>query len=131
MKTTIFAILLGLVLTGAGCVSTVDERSTAGVPFLKDKVEGRYERTVDQVANAAKEVIKSNGVLVNESVMYNKTNAVKTVEGKVNQRTVWVRVEPMDPKVTTVTVQTRTSGGGSDIDLAHEIEKQIALKLVQ
>ena len=30
-----------------------------------------------------------------------------------------------------VTVQTRTSGGGSDIDLAHEIEKQIALKLVQ
>ena len=84
-----------------------------------------------RVANAAKEVIKSNGVLVNESVMYNKTNAVKTVEGKVNQRSVWVRVEPMDPKVTTVTVQTRTSGGGSDIDLAHEIEKQIALKLVQ
>jgi hypothetical protein len=30
-----------------------------------------------------------------------------------------------------VTVQTRTPGGGSDIDLAHEIEKQIALKLVQ
>ena len=131
MKTTIFATLLGLVLAGSGCVSTVDERSRAGVPFLKDKVEGHYERTVDQVANAAKEVIKSNGVLVNESVMYNKTNAVKTVEGKVNQRSVWVRVEPMDPKVTTVTVQTRTSGGGSDIDLAHEIEKQIALKLVQ
>lgn len=131
MKTSIFAILFGLVLAGSGCVSTVDERSTAGVPFLKDKVEGRYERTVDQVANAAKEVVKSNGVLVNESVMYNKTNAVKTVEGKVNQRTVWVRVEAVDPKVTAVTVQTRTSGGGSDIDLAHEIEKQIALKLVQ
>lgn len=131
MKTTIFVILLGLVLTGAGCVSTVDERSTAGVPFLKDRVEGRYERTVDQVAGAAKDVIKTNGVLVNESVMYGKTNAVKTVEGKVNQRTVWVRVEAMDPKVTAVTVQARTPGGGSDIDLAHEIEKQIALKLVQ
>jgi hypothetical protein len=131
MKTSIFAILLGLVLAGSGCVSTVDERSTAGVPFLKDRVEGRYERTVDQVANAAKEVVKSNGVLVNESVIYGKTNTVKTVEGKVNQRTIYVRVESIDPKVTAVTVQARTPGGGSDIDLAHDIEKQIALKLVQ
>jgi hypothetical protein len=54
---------------------------------------------------------------------------VKTVEGKVNQRTVWVRVEAVDPKVTEVTVQTRTPGGLSDIDLAHQLEKEIALKL--
>jgi hypothetical protein len=126
-----FAILFGMVLAGAGCVSTVDERKTAGVPFIKDRVEGRYERTVDQVASAAKEVIKSNGVLVNESILYNETNAVKTVEGKINQRSVWVRIQAVDPKITAVTVQTRTSGGGADIDLAHEIEKQIALKLVR
>lgn len=131
MKTTIFAILLGAVLAGAGCVSTVDEHKTAGVPFVRDRVGGQYERTVDQVAQAAKQVITSNGVLVNESTLYNRTNAVKTVEGKVNQRSVWVRIEGVDPKVTAVTVQTRTSGGGTDIDLAHEIEKQIALKLVQ
>jgi len=120
-----------MVLVGAGCISTVDDRKTAGVPFIKDRVEGRYERSVDQVAAAAKQVVTSNGVLVNETVLYNQTNAVKTIEGKVNQRTVWVRIESLDPKVTAVTVQTRTSGGGSDIDLAHEIEKQIALKLVQ
>lgn len=120
-----------MVLAGAGCVSTVDERTAAGVPFIKDRVQGRYERTVDQVASAAKEVIKSNGVLVNESILYNQTNAVKTIEGKVNQRTVWVRIEAIDPKITAVTVQSRTPGGGSDIDVAHEIEKQIALKLVQ
>ena len=131
MKTSTFAILLGLVLIGAGCVSTVDERKTAGVPFIKDSVSGRYERSVDQVATAAKQVVSANGVLVNESVIYNQTNALKTVEGKVNQRTVWVRIESIDPKITAVTVQTRTPGGGSDIDLAHEIEKQIALKLVQ
>jgi hypothetical protein len=131
MKTTIFTLLTGMVLVGAGCISTVDDRKTAGVPFIKDRVEGRYERSVDQVAAAAKQVVTSNGVLVNETVLYNQTNAVKTVEGKVNQRTVWVRIESMDPKVTAVTVQTRTPGGGSDIDLAHEIEKQIALKLVQ
>ena len=131
MKKTIFAILLGAVLVGAGCVSTVDERKTAGVPFIKDRVEGRYERSVDEVTKAAKLVVSNNGVLVNESTLYNQTNAVRTVEGKVNQRTVWVRVEAQDPKITAVTVQTRTPGGGSDIDLAHEIEKQIALKLVR
>ena len=130
MKTTMFAILLGLVVA-AGCVSTVDERKTAGVPFIKDRFEGRYERTVDQVAQAAKQVVSNNGVLINESTLYDQTNAVKTVEGRVNQRTVWVRIEYVDPKVTAVTVQTRTPGGGSDIGLAHELEKQIALKLVQ
>lgn len=129
MKTTIFAILAGAVLVGAGCVSTVNERTTPGVPFVKDKIQGRYERPVDQIFLAAKDVIKENGVLVNESVLYNETNSVKTVEGKVNQRSVWVRIQAVDPKITDVTVQTRTAGGGSDIDLAHELEKQIALKL--
>ena len=129
MKRIIFAILAVLVLVGAGCVSTVNDRSTAGVPFVKDKIQGRYERPVDQIFQAAREVIKENGVLVNESVLYNQTNMVKTVEGKVNQRHVWVRVEGVDSKFTDVTVQTRTPGGGSDIDLAHELEKEIALKL--
>lgn len=129
MKTTIFAILTGAALVWVGCVSTVTERTTPGMPFVKDKIQGRYERPLDEIFQAAKEVIKANGVLVNESVLYNETNAVKTVEGKVNQRNVWVRVEAVDPKFTDVTVQTRTPGGGSDIDLAHELEKEIALKL--
>ncbi len=129
MKTKLFAVLIGAVLLGVGCVSTVDERTTAGVPFVKDKLEGRYERSVEQVFQAAKEVVSTMGVLAEESILYNQTNAVKTIEGKVNQRSVWVRVQPVDPKVTSVIVQTRTQGGGSDLTLAHEIEKQIALKL--
>ncbi len=99
------------------------------MPFVKDKIQGRYERPVDQIFQAAKDVIKENGVLVREGVLYSQTNEVKTVEGKVNQRNVWVRVEGVDPKVSEVTVQTRTPGGGADIDLAAELEKQIALKL--
>jgi len=128
-KTIIFAILATAVIVVAGCGSTGNDRSTAGIPLVKDKIQGRYERPVDQIFQAAKDVIKENGVLSNESVLYNQTNAVKTVEGKVNQRTVWVRVEAVDPKVTEVTVQTRTPGGLSDIDLAHQLEKEIALKL--
>jgi hypothetical protein len=129
-KMMIFALLSAVVLAVVGCVDTVSGRKTAGVPFIKDMVEGHYERPLDQVFNAALEVVKFNGTLVNESILHTETNTVKSVEGKINQRKVWVRVESVDPKVTGVVVQTRTAGGGSDLDLAHEIEKQIALKLV-
>jgi hypothetical protein len=131
MKEKIFLLLIGASLLTAGCVSTVTGRNTPGIPLIKDRVEGRYERPLDMVYDAAKEVVKFNGTLVNESILHTETNTVKTVEGKVNQRSVWVRVEAMDPKITGVAVQTRTSGGVSDLDLAHEIEKQIALKLVR
>ena len=117
-----------MLLLGAGCVRTVNERTTAGMPFIKDRIEGRYERSVDQVFQAGKDVIKDNGVLVREGTLYS-TNEVKYLEGKVNQRSVWMRVEALDPKITSIVVQTRTQGGGSDIDLAHELEKEVALKL--
>jgi hypothetical protein len=78
---------------------------------------------------ASKDVIMANGALIQESISYSPTNQVKTVEGKVNQRNVWIRVEPVEPKVTSVIVQARTPAGGSDMDLVHDIEKQIALKL--
>jgi hypothetical protein len=58
-------------------------------------------------------------------------NMVKTIQGKVDQRTVWVRVEQLDPKTTATVVQTRTSGGVSDIDLAAQIDKQIYGKLLR
>jgi len=132
MKMKIFLALIGTVSTLAllGCVETVSNRKTVGVPYIKDTIEGRYERPLDQVHQAALDVIKFNGTLVNESIIHSETNTVKTVEGRVNQRNVWVRVEQVDPKVTSVKVQTRTPNGGSDIDLAHQIEKEIALKLV-
>ena len=135
MKTKICAAFLGLAVLAAGCVNTVSGRKTAGVPFIKDKIEAQYPRQMDQVYQAALEVIQFNGAVVNEGVLHGQTNAVnnivKTIEGNVNQRTVWVRVQQIDSKVTALTVQTRTSGGGSDVDLAAMIDKQIALKLVR
>jgi hypothetical protein len=131
MKITILVAVLGLLIGTAGCVKTVTGRTTGGMPLIKDRVEGRYERPLDEVFKAAKEVMVANGILSNESILHGETNTVKTAEGKINMRTVWVRVEGVEPKVTAVSVQTRTQGGGSDIDLAHEIEKQIALKLVR
>jgi len=133
MKLKLMWILTGglfVTLVICGCVPTVTGRSTGGMPWIKDRVEGRYERTVNQVYDAVKEVVTYNGTLVNETILHTSSNEVKTVEGKINQRRVWVSVEPVDPKVTAVKVQTRTPGGGTDLDLAHEVEKQIALKLV-
>jgi hypothetical protein len=135
MKTKFFAAILGLAVLAAGCIKTVAGKRTAGVPFLKDKIEARYERPMDQVFQAAKDVIRDNGVLINEVTLLNQTNVVnniaKVAEGKISQNSVWVRVEQPDTRVTLVTVQTRTRGGGSDIDLSAEVDKQIALKLVR
>ncbi len=114
----------------AGCVNTVSGGRTAAVPFMKDTVEGRYERSVDEVFTAAKDVIAKNGVLNTESILHGETNLVKTAIGKVNQRTVYIRVEPSTPKITAVAVQARNQNGAADIELAHDIEKQIALRLV-
>jgi hypothetical protein len=55
--------------------------------------------------------------------------AALALEGKVNQRSVWIRVEQVDPKITAVIVQARNKWGGRDLELVHELEKEIALKL--
>jgi hypothetical protein len=129
MNTKIFGVLLMSLLAGllTGCVETVDGRSQAGVPFIKDKVEGRYERPLPQVVEAAKAVLKFNGQLTGNNTINN------SLEGRVNQVTVLIKVDEIDPSkpVTRVQVETRTRAGGSDLDLAHEIEKQIALQLVR
>ena len=131
MKMKILFLLAASLLVTASCVDTVDGRKAGGLPLIKDSMQGRYERPPGQVFEAAKEVVSRMGVLISESRLYDQTNHVTTVEGKVNQRRVWIRVEALDPKVTAVTVETRTRAGGSDLDLAHEIEKEIAVNLVR
>jgi len=131
MKTNFFLGLAGLAIVAIGCVNTVSGTKTAAVPFVNDQVEGRYERPASQVFDAAKEVVKLNGTLLSESTLHGGTNAagVLALEGKVNQRTVWISVEQIDPKVSAVIVQARTKGGGTDKGLCYELDKQIALKL--
>lgn len=113
--------VLGFVL--AGCISTVDGRREAGVPLIKDRVVRLYERPVLQVWAAAKDVLNSSGTIVSEDVMQS------TVSARVDAKTVRVKVEELDKKTTRMTVQCRTKMGGSDLDLAGEIDKQIAIRL--
>lgn len=129
MKTKIFAAFAGIVIVATGCVSTVSGTKSPAIWFGRDSVQGRYERPMDQVYQAAVAAIKVDGALLTEYIPHDTTNATLSFYGKVNQRNVWVRVEAVDPKITEVTVQARTTMGDTDIDVAHEVEKEVALQL--
>ena len=130
MKTKFFAALVGITIVTAGCVKTVSDTHTATVSFGKDSVEGRYERAMDQVYQAAVQVIQHNGVVITEFIPHDTTNTVRSLQGKVDQCNVWVRVEAVDPRITSVVVEART-WNNRNLDLAHELEKEIALQLVR
>ncbi len=121
-----------MALFAVGCVHTVSGERTAAMSFGEDSYSGRYERTPDQVYRASIKVLTTDGQLITEYIPHDTTNSVSTVRamyGKVNERKVWIRVEPVDSKITEVTVQARTAGGFRDQDLVHELEKEIALQL--
>jgi hypothetical protein len=129
MKTKISVVLLGALVLVAGCVSTVNDRHAFAISPGKDKYESRYERSVDQVYAAALQVMNRNGVVLREGVINPGPNPIKSIEGKVNGRKVWVAVESVDPQITSVKVQVRTSMGGTDQQLTQELQKQIGIQL--
>jgi len=129
MKKEIFAVFAGAALVATGCVQTVSDTDTFAVSYGRDTVSGRYNRPVNEVYQASCTVIKNDGVIVREYVPHEYTNTVRSVEGRVNDRKVWIRVEEIDPKISQVDVEARTKWGRVDIDLVHQLEKEIALEL--
>ena len=134
MKKKLFLAFVGvasLAIVVVGCVKTVSGNRAGAVPFKKDRIEGRYERPMNTVYDAAKEVLQFNGMVTAESTLSTTNATALALEGKVNQRSVWIRVEQVDPKITSVVVQARNKWGGADMDLVYELEKEIALKLAR
>jgi hypothetical protein len=129
MKKSILAVLAGVAIIATGCVSTATDTHSFAISYGQDSVAGRYPRTMDQVYQASQAVIKDNGVMIKEYIPYDNTNAVRSLEGRVNNCKVWIRVEQIDPKVSQVDVQARTKWGRTNLDLVHELEKEIAIKL--
>src|SRR5262245_58538045 len=130
MKMKFFAVLAASMTLGTltGCYHDPTDRTKFGVPFIKDNITAKYDqRTVNEAFEAAKAVITKNGTLLSETTTY--ATDVKVAYGKINQRDVWVSVQAIEPKVTQVTVQARNSAGGSDIDMAAQINLEIGLKL--
>jgi Protein of unknown function (DUF3568) len=131
MKKLIFAALAGVTMVTAGCVSTVTDTSSPALTWSTDKISARYQRSVDQVYQAAVTVIQNNGQVVTEYIPHDTTNTVRALSGKVNQKNVWVRVEAVDPKITELTIQARSSWGISDVALASELVTEVALQLAR
>lgn len=130
MKKGFFALLAGAVIIAlTGCVKTVTEQQTGGVPAFRDRVEGRYERPLTTVFEAAKRALNSYGNVSAEGQLHTTTNQVRTIEGFVNQNAIYMRVEAVTPTVTSVIVQVRTKWGSTDLQVAHELEKRVALEL--
>jgi hypothetical protein len=129
MKTKLLAGLAGLIIVITGCVSTVNGSKTFSYSLSRDQVQGRYERSLDQVYQAAVQVIQNDGTLLTEYIPHDSTNSIRSLYGKVNDRNVYMRVESVDPRITAITVQARTKYGGTDILVAHELEKEVALQL--
>ena len=89
------------------------------MPFGKDTIVSRYERSYQQVYTAAKEVLKRMGSLTNDDVV------TKTLRGAVDAQPVWIQLDDSEPRITKVSVQARTRGGAANVDLASEVDKQI------
>lgn len=106
-----------------GCRGNVAGGSTLAVPFLQDTIESKYPRSIDKVQIAAREVLAFNGTITSDD------SVTRTLQAQINNRRVFVKVEELEPQVTRVLVQVFTKGGGADIHLAAEIDKQIALRL--
>ena len=131
MKTKFFAVLAGLVLVTGGCVKTVSDTHQASIwPVGKDKVQGRYERSLEQVYRAAFTVVNNNGVVVREYIPHDTSGNVRSLQGKVDQCDVWISVASEDdPKITSAVVQVLTKWGTANIELASQLQTQIALQL--
>lgn len=117
-----FLLTLALIPAFTACVSTVNDGKKAGMPFTKDTIESRYQRSIDQLAVATREVLARNGTITSDD------SVTRVVQAKINNRSVFVKLEELEPQLTRVLVQVR-AGAGGDVDLAAEIDKQIALQL--
>ncbi|MGC3957160.1 MAG: hypothetical protein QM813_04095 [Verrucomicrobiota bacterium] len=119
------AVVLGLV----GCVGKVTETTPGSKPAYRDRVTNRYQKTVDQVFEATKQAVTSFGNVTRADTVPAATNQVRTVEGMINGREIYVRIEALAPKNTEAVVQVRTKTGGTDLRLAADVVRQIGVYL--
>jgi hypothetical protein len=133
MKKLILSALAGAVIVATGCVRTVNDTHTGAIWFGRDTFEQRYPRSGDQVYAAAVAVVSRDGALVSEFIPHDITNTVRSLEARVNNRKVWIRVESVssNPEVADIYVQARTLHDTADVVLANQLSTEIALELTR
>ncbi len=119
LRLLVCGLLTLLLLGGTGCYSTQEGGVRAGVPFAKDTITSRYEVPWQKVRDAAREVLKREGQLTNDD------SVTFVLQGVVNNRKIWIKIDNSDPRITQVHIQARSKSGAADVDTASEIDKQI------
>ncbi|MSU37116.1 MAG: hypothetical protein EXS36_18875 [Pedosphaera sp.] len=122
-KLYLAALSASAVLALSGCFQTQEGNYQAGLPAARDTIESKYERTTEEVFEAAKKALIQNGTIVSENLVS------KSLKARVDTSTVWVRIEQAEPNIARIWTQVRNSKGTGDIRLASELDKQTALQL--
>ena len=107
----------------AGCVDTLDGRRRGGMPFQRDRAEGRYQRPAADLWTAAQDVLKYHGKVTSVDI------ARQSLQGNVDERHIWISVSAVDANISQVLVQARSKGGFADYPMAAYLEKEIAVRL--
>jgi len=112
-----------------GCVNTVTQNQPGTLPTYRDRLETRQQKPLEPVFEASKRALNSFGNITAEGKVFVGTNQVRIVEGNINGRAVYMRVEEINPQLTSVLVQVRTKMGGTDLSVAKDVVRRIAVEL--
>ncbi len=129
MKNLTTLLALTVVVMLVGCVGKVTETTPGTKPAYQDRVTNQYQKSVDQVFEATKQAVTSFGNVTRADTLLAATNQVRTVEGMINGRSIYIRLEEVKPKTTTAVVQVRTKAGGTDLRVAADVVRQIGVYL--
>lgn len=129
MKKILNLALLAALLGAVGCVNTVTKNEQGMKPSYKDRLDANYAKPIDQVFEASKRAVTSFGNVTKEGSVMTGTNQVRVVEGSINERLIYIRLEQVKPKQTAAVVQVRTKLGGTDLKTAKEVVDRIAVEL--
>lgn len=129
MKNLKHLLLVAVAVSLIGCVSKVTETQPGSKPAYQDRIENRYAKSVEQVYDAAQKAVESFGNVTRAGNVLAATNQVRTVEGQINGRSIFIRLEEVAPKTTTAVVQVRTKAGGTDLRVAKDVVRQIGVYL--
>ena len=96
MSKTLSLLAIILLVAGTGCTQTGSGSRKATIPLAKNTIQSRYNRPVAEIFTAARNVLSHYGTLTGENTINS------SLEAQVDNRSVYVRVDEVEPGVSRV-----------------------------